>query len=190
MPSAERLIRHEDLQKYCVRLLEAAGLPANKAAFAVETLVAANLRGVDSHGVQLLVYYLEQLQRGDVNPHTDGRVVSESGACLLYDGQDGMGQTVAAICCDHAVRLARASGLGMVVARDSSHFGAAAYWAQRIAAADMVGIVMCNASPIVPPWQGKQGGWARIRSACAFRAARRRPGCWTWRRLRSPRERF
>jgi LDH2 family malate/lactate/ureidoglycolate dehydrogenase len=157
MATADRLIRREELQKFCAQLLEAAGLPAAKSAFAVETLVAANLRGVDSHGVQLLVYYLEQLQRGDVNPHTDGRVISESGACLLYDGQDGMGQTIAAICSDHAVRMARGSGLGMVVARDSSHFGAAAYWAQRIAAAEMVGIVMCNASPIVPPWQGKQG---------------------------------
>jgi LDH2 family malate/lactate/ureidoglycolate dehydrogenase len=122
-----------------------------------DRVMETNLRGVYSHGVQLLVYYLEQLQRGDVNPRTDGRVISESGACLLYDGQDGMGQTIAAICCDHAVRLARGSGLGMAVARDSSHFGAAAYWAQRIAAAGMVGIVMCNASPIVPPWQGKQG---------------------------------
>jgi LDH2 family malate/lactate/ureidoglycolate dehydrogenase len=157
MPSVERLIRHEDLHKFCVDLLEAAGLPAAQSAFAVETLVAANLRGVDSHGVQLLVYYLEQLQRGDVDPRTDGRVISESGACLLYDGQNGMGQTISAICCDHAVRLARGSGLGLVLARDSSHFGAAAYWAQRIAASGMVGIVMCNASPIVPPWQGKQG---------------------------------
>jgi|SRR5579862_232012 len=157
MSSAEHLIRHEELQKFCVNLLVAAGLPAAKAAFAVETLVAANLRGVDSHGVQLLMYYLEQLDRRDVDPRTDGRVVSESGACLLYDGQNGMGQSVAAICCDHAVRLARNSGLGLVVARDSSHFGAAAFWGQRIAAANMIGIVMCNASPIVPPWQGKQG---------------------------------
>src|SRR6266700_8007455 len=119
MPSVKRLIRHEDLHTFCVQLLAAAGLPAAKSAFAVEPLVAANLRGVDSHGVQLLLYYLEQLQRGDVDPRTDGRVISESGACLLYDGQNGMGQTVAAICCDHAARLARGSGLGLVVARDS-----------------------------------------------------------------------
>jgi LDH2 family malate/lactate/ureidoglycolate dehydrogenase len=43
-----------------------------------------------------------------------------------------------------------------VVARDSNHFGAAAFWAQRISAADQIGIVVCNASALVPPWQGKQ----------------------------------
>ena len=44
----------------------------------------------------------------------------------------------------------------MVVARESSHFGAAAYWAQQISQAGAIGIVMCNASPLVAPWQGKQ----------------------------------
>jgi LDH2 family malate/lactate/ureidoglycolate dehydrogenase len=100
---------------------------------------------------------LVQLERGDVDAHRDGHVVSESGSCLVYDGENGMGQTVADICCDHAVRLARSSGLAMVVARDSSHFGAAAYWAQKISSAGMIGIVMCNATAIVAPWQGKEG---------------------------------
>jgi LDH2 family malate/lactate/ureidoglycolate dehydrogenase len=45
----------------------------------------------------------------------------------------------------------------MVVTRESNHFGAAAWWAQKMRAAGQIGIVMCNASPIVPPWQGKQG---------------------------------
>ena len=44
----------------------------------------------------------------------------------------------------------------MVVARESNHFGAAAFWAQKYAREGLIGIVMCNASPMVPPWQGKQ----------------------------------
>ena len=47
--------------------------------------------------------------------------------------------------------------MAMVVARESNHFGAAAWWAQKMRDAGQIGIVMCNASPIVPPWQGKQG---------------------------------
>jgi LDH2 family malate/lactate/ureidoglycolate dehydrogenase len=45
----------------------------------------------------------------------------------------------------------------MVVSRDSNHFGAAAFWGKRISAAGMIGIVMCNASPSVAPWQGREG---------------------------------
>jgi LDH2 family malate/lactate/ureidoglycolate dehydrogenase len=44
----------------------------------------------------------------------------------------------------------------MVVARESNHFGAAAFWGQKIAAAGQIGIIMCDASPIVPPWQAKE----------------------------------
>src|SRR5712692_9472401 len=46
--------------------------------------------------------------------------------------------------------------MAMVVARESNHFGAAAFWAQKMPAAGQIGIVMCNASPLVPPWQGKE----------------------------------
>ncbi len=150
------VISAEDLTAWAVRLLESARFPTPKARMVADLLVAANLRGVDSHGVQLLPYYIEQVERGDMNPDAEGRIASESGACLVYDGQNGIGAEIAGICCDHAVRLARKHGISMVVARDSNHFGAAAYWGQKISGAGLIGIVMCNASPIVAPWQGKQ----------------------------------
>jgi LDH2 family malate/lactate/ureidoglycolate dehydrogenase len=54
------------------------------------------------------------------------------------------------------VRIARTHGLALVVAKESNHFGAAAFWAQRISRAGYIGIVMCNASPMVPPWQARE----------------------------------
>jgi LDH2 family malate/lactate/ureidoglycolate dehydrogenase len=64
---------------------------------------------------------------------------------------------MADIASDHAIRLAREHGIGMALTLESNHFGAAAWWAGKISRANMIGIVMCNASPIVPPWQGKEG---------------------------------
>jgi LDH2 family malate/lactate/ureidoglycolate dehydrogenase len=137
------------------QILEALFVPSDKARLVADSLVTANLRGVDSHGVQLLPHYARQLEAENVDARTDGSVVSESGSCLVYDGRNGIGQWISEICCRHVVRLTQQHGLGMVVARDSNHFGAAAYWAERISAAGFIGIVMCNASPMVPPWQGK-----------------------------------
>jgi LDH2 family malate/lactate/ureidoglycolate dehydrogenase len=76
---------------------------------------------------------------------------------MVFDGQNGLGQWVAETCCGHAIRIARQHGIGMVSARESNHFGACAFWAQKMRDAGQIGIVMCNASPIVPPWQGKRG---------------------------------
>jgi LDH2 family malate/lactate/ureidoglycolate dehydrogenase len=111
---------------------------------------------VDSHGFQLLPFYIRQIAEGNIDVHAQGHIVSENAGCLTYDGQFGIGQVIARNSSDHAIRLAKTHGTAVVVARDSNHFGAAAYWAQRISAAGLIGIVMCNASPLVAPWQGKE----------------------------------
>ena len=145
------------LRSFSESILLAAGVPAHKAAIVAASLVAANLRGVDSHGIQLLTFYVDQLLAGEMDAHAEGRVTSESGSCLLFDGQNGIGQWVAETCCGHAIRIAGQHGMALVTARESNHFGACAWWAEKMRAAGQIGIVMCNASPIVPPWQAKEG---------------------------------
>jgi len=157
MPEPDIIVPFAELTSFATGLLDAVGVAPAKSRLVAESLVAANLRGVDSHGLQLLPYYLEQIEWGDMEAEADGRVISESGSCLHYDGQNGIGQVISDICCGHAIRIAAASGVGMVVARESNHFGAAAFWAQKMAEAGQIGIVMCNASPLVPPWQGREG---------------------------------
>ena len=151
------IIPASELARFVEEILLAAEVPPHKAAVVTACLIASNLRGVDSHGVQLLPFYIDQLLAGEMDAQADGRVVSESGSCIVFDGQNAIGQWVAETCCGHAVRMARERGMGMVVARESNHFGPAAWWAQKMRDAGQIGIVMCNASPIVPPWQGKEG---------------------------------
>jgi LDH2 family malate/lactate/ureidoglycolate dehydrogenase len=151
------IIPVDELTRFVEAILIAAGVPANKAPVTAASLVGANLRGVDSHGILLAPRYVDKIRAGEIDVNADGAVISEAGACLMFDGQNGVGQWISEQCCEHAVRLARNVGVGMVVARDSNHFGAAAWWAQKIRDRGMIGIVFCNASPLVPPWQGKQG---------------------------------
>ncbi|MCS7315528.1 MAG: Ldh family oxidoreductase [Bryobacterales bacterium] len=150
------VVQAGDLRQFIRDVLVAAGVPPDKAQLVADPLVASSLRGVDSHGVQLLPHYLGQIERGEVNPLTEGRVLSENGACLVYDAEHGLGQVTAPVCCRHAVRLALQYGLSMVVAREANHFGAAAYWGQAISREGLIGIVMCDASMQVPPWQGRE----------------------------------
>jgi LDH2 family malate/lactate/ureidoglycolate dehydrogenase len=156
MPDDFITIRHQPLTAFAERILEASGVTASTAALVAESLVAANLRGVDSHGVQLLIWYTDQIRAGNVDVGQGGEVASESGVCVVYDGHNGIGQLISDTCCGHAIRLAKSAGIGMVVARNSTHFGACAWWAQRLADAGLLGIVMCNATALVAPWQGRQ----------------------------------
>src|SRR6266536_922098 len=109
-----------ELTRFCEDILQAAGVPRHKAEITAACLIASNLRGVDSHGIQLLPFYVDQLLAGEVDARADGRVVSETGSCLVFDGQNALGQWVAETCCGHAVRMARNQGIGMVVARESN----------------------------------------------------------------------
>lgn len=149
-------ITENNLRELTANILTAAGVPADKAGLIAEPLVATNLRGVDSHGVQLLPHYISQVELGNVSPHAEGHVVSENGSCLVYDGEHGFGQITSRICCAHAARLAARNGLGMVTVREANHFGAAASWAQMISSHGYIGVCMCDASMQVPPWQGRE----------------------------------
>jgi LDH2 family malate/lactate/ureidoglycolate dehydrogenase len=169
------LVAAARLREWSGRVLRAAGVAAEHAALLAESLVASNLRGVDSHGIHLLASYLDQIYAGDVDIAAVGQVAVESGACVVYDGCNALGQVVASACVDHAIRLAETFGLGMVTARESNHFGAAAWWANRIARTGKIGLVFCNASPIVPPWQGKEGRFGTNPICMAVPAGRREP---------------
>ena len=101
MSTAEVFITADRLIAFAETLLNATQVSQHKSELVATSLVAANLRGVDSHGVQLLPYYLEQLESGDMDVNADGCIISESGSCLHYDGQNGIGQPIAEVCCGH-----------------------------------------------------------------------------------------
>ena len=156
MSSPVVVIQSDRLKTFARDVLEKGGVPLAYADLVATSLVASNLRGVDSHGVQLLVFYLEHIQLENMKVHARGQIVSENGPCVVYDGGNALGQVVSAECVQHAIRVAKQSGVSIVVARDSNHFGAAAYWSQRIADAGFIGISLCNATALVAPWQGRE----------------------------------
>lgn len=149
-------VASSELLRFTREMFVALGVAHDGAELAAVSLVAASVRGVDSHGVQLLPLYADQLSCGDVDAKARGRIANESGSCVLFDGENGMGQTVAAECCGHAVRAAQSTGVGLVAARNSNHFGRAGFWGAQIAEGGCLGIVLSNASPLVAPWQGRE----------------------------------
>src|SRR5437764_1757779 len=94
------IVGRVELTRFVADTMQGLGVPAGAAALVAESLVAANLRGVDSHGVQLVLAYAAQIRKGHANPTECGIVIGESGACLTYDGRNGLGQVISDICAD------------------------------------------------------------------------------------------
>lgn len=142
------------LQSFAIRVLDAIGLPEDAAEVTARCLVYANLRGVDSHGVMRLVQYSESISRGDVNPRPPIEVVSRHGSTALIDAGGGYGFAPTLMAADLAVELAVEHGVGLVGVRNSHHFGMAATYSERAAAAGMIGITTTNTGPVMAPIGG------------------------------------
>jgi LDH2 family malate/lactate/ureidoglycolate dehydrogenase len=149
-----RVVRAAALETWTRALLEGAGLEADPAATVAETLVWTSLRGVDSHGVARVPVYAERLRSGVLNNRPRPEVVRRDGAIAVVDGDHGPGQVAAVAATDLSIELAREHGVGVVSVRRSGHYGAAAYYAMRAAAAGLVGMSMTNTEPLVIPYGG------------------------------------
>jgi ureidoglycolate dehydrogenase (NAD+) len=148
---AETLVPHQKLTAFTARCLEKLGLVAADALLVAETLVESNLRGVDSHGVVRLPHYATRLRNGSVKARPAISVERTGAATAMVEGDAGMGQLVAVRAMQEAIALARASGVGAVGAKNSSHCGAMAHFVEMAVKEGMIGIAFTHTDPIMAP---------------------------------------
>ena len=149
------LVQADELRTFCRRVFEALDVPAADAAITADVLVAADLRGVDSHGVARLRRYVNGLRDGVMKSRPKTQVVGETSATALIDAGAGLGQPVSVRAMRLAIEKARSAGTGFVSVRNSNHYGIAGYYAMMALAHDCIGISMTNSAPLVVPTFGR-----------------------------------
>ena len=132
-------------------VFQAIGCPDDDATLATETLLAADLRGIDSHGVARLVGYVRLWEAGRINATPRVGVTYETPSTAVVDGDGGLGLVVGPKAMRIAIEKAQQVGTGWVSVKNSNHFGIAGYHAMLALAHDMIGVAMTNASPLVAP---------------------------------------
>lgn len=148
-------VEPEILGRFCVRALQRMGVSREDAEITTDVLVAADLRGINSHGVARLRRYVDGLRDGMMSacPNTD--VISETETTVLIDAGGGLGQPVSYRAMERAIEKAEAHGAGFATVRNSNHFGIAGFYAMMALEHDCVGISMTNASVLVVPTFGR-----------------------------------
>lgn len=132
------------------------GCPTEHATIASNALVAADLRGVDSHGVARLSGYVRLWEADRINPNPDIKIIHETPSTAVVDGDAGLGLVIGPTSMDIAMEKARNVGTGWVSVKNSNHFGIAGYHSMMALKEDMIGISMTNASPLVAPTWSKE----------------------------------
>ncbi|MGA1978352.1 MAG: Ldh family oxidoreductase [Bacteroidales bacterium] len=148
-------ISFEILERFLVEILTKAGIPQEDAVIVSDTLMQADKFGFDSHGVnRLKSIYLDRIKDGIINPVTNAEIIKEGPATAVIDGHNGMGQVISHKAMELAIEKAGKFGLGMVVVRNSNHYGFAGYYPLMAVSQDMIGITGTNARPSIAPTFG------------------------------------
>lgn len=139
----------DNLYKLIAELYEKAGMTQADAEYHAYGLVTASLRGVDSHGVMRTEAYLTRILNGAINLHPQMRCIQKDGALRVLDADGASGYIAGREGMSLAIQIAKETGVGMTLVRNSNHFGAAALYAQMAVDAGMIGFSTTNVKPNV-----------------------------------------
>ena len=134
------------------------GIPREDAKICADVLLESDKRGIESHGVnRFKPIYLDRIKAGIQNPVTNFEIVKETPTTAVVDGHDGMGQVIGYKSMRMAIDKAKEYGMGMVVVRNSCHYGIAGYYPSMACKEGCIGMTGTNARPSVAPTFGVEG---------------------------------
>jgi L-2-hydroxycarboxylate dehydrogenase (NAD+) len=147
----DKIYLYTQLFDFTKTIFQKIGCSNEHASIATKTLLSADLRGIDSHGIARLSGYIRLWNVKRINATPDIKVIHETASTAVVDGDSGLGLVVAPFAMQIAMDKAKQVGTGWVSVQNSNHFGIAAHHAMIALQYDMIGIVMTNASPLVAP---------------------------------------
>lgn len=150
------LVPAEKLRDFGQGIFQKVGVTEQHAKETAESLVDANLRGIDTHGIYLSDLYARRLQKKLINPTPKFQFEKRRAGIGVLDADYSLGQPAALEAARKAVILAKDAGVGVIAVKNSNHFGAAAYYAEYIAKQDCIGLVLCDGECDVIPFGGRE----------------------------------
>ena len=119
-------------------------------------LLASDRMGIESHGVQRMKLYTHSLEIGRIKRGAKSEIVRETPVSAVIDAHDAIGQPVSVAAMQMAIDKAKKAGVGIVVVRDSNHYGIAGYYAKMACDQGLIGMAFTNSEAIVVPTFGKK----------------------------------
>jgi len=156
--AGEVRVAWEPLHEFTKEVFVRVGMPPEDAEAEAGALIWANLRGVDSHGVLRIPWYVENVDKGVMNPRPNIQVVKETPATMLVEADRALGPVVTIFVVNRVVEKAKKVGIGWALIRNLTHQGALGYYAQMMASKDMAGIVFVCNPPNMAPYGARVAG--------------------------------
>lgn len=152
----ERRFTRDQLVELATRLLKTSGMRKKDADTIAADLVAADMRGLYSHGISRIPMYLKRIEADCVKAVPDIKVEQIAPAVIRVNGDDGMGFLVAHRAVEEGIKLADKTGIAMIGCTHSTHYGMAALYVKQAVEAGYCCMVYTNSSPAFRYLEEKQ----------------------------------
>ncbi|HET7815239.1 MAG TPA: Ldh family oxidoreductase [Candidatus Baltobacteraceae bacterium] len=151
-----RLSTEERLKSFIAAVLENVEVAPEHAAVVADVLTAADLRGIESHGIaRLESYYVSRIRNGKLKAKPNYEIVRETDTSVLYDADNGLGHPVGKLAMQKVIEKARKTGAAFGAVRNSNHYGIAGYYAMLALPEDMIGMASTNSVRYGAPTFGR-----------------------------------
>lgn len=144
------------VERVCREILLSIGVRSDVAEEVTCCLIETSLRGIDSHGVNLLPHYIAAVEAGRINPYPNFRFKQTSDTTGVLDADDSFGHAAGSLAMKKAIEMCRKSGSGFVSVYNSTHFSACAYYSLQAAMQNMMGIASTHTESIMLSARGKR----------------------------------
>ena len=157
MSNNRAYVSWELIGDFMIQAFKKAGVPEEDAKICADVLMESDRRGIESHGCnRFKPIYIDRIADGILNPVTEFEILRETPTTAVVDGHNGMGMVVGKKSMEMAIEKAKKYGMGMVAARNSTHYGIAGYYATMATSAGCIGITGTNARPSIAPTFGTE----------------------------------
>jgi len=146
----------EYLKSFVINLFLKNNFSEQDAEIISDVLLAAELRGISTHGLMRISEYINLLEKGRIKAQPEIKIIHETSSTALVDGDSGLGMIVGKFAMNLALKKSDSVGTGWVAVRNSNHFGIAGYYSMMALKSDKIGIAMTNANPLVAPTFSKE----------------------------------
>ncbi|WP_409227564.1 Ldh family oxidoreductase [Gudongella sp. SC589] len=148
-------IGYEEIRGLCRESFLRTGFTREESEIITDVILLSDLYGIESHGVQRMAMYHRGIKSGMMKVENQPEVVFETPVSATIDAKSAMGQLAAHKGMELAIEKAQKSGMGMVVVRNSNHFGIAGYYAKMASDKGLLGLAFTNSGAIMVPTYGR-----------------------------------
>lgn len=149
-------INHNDMRDIGTQILIESGTNIQYAELVINTLVDTSLKGIHSHGINLLPRYVDSINTGKIKPNKSPKTIKDTNTSISISGEYGFGQVATQFAIEQGIKKALKNDMAIVGLHKTNHIGTLGQYNEYASVRGLMCISVCNGGANVAPHGGNK----------------------------------